>query len=65
MKKFFTCLVIALLSLSILEAAKPTIKKRFITFPNVTDPCKSESVSYWNIIDFPFLNVVETNYIQS
>jgi len=55
MKKFFTCLVIALLSLSILEAAKPTIKKRFITFPNVTDPCKSESVSYWNIIDFPFL----------
>lgn len=56
MKKFFTCLLFALLSLSTVEAADSTIKKRLITIPSSTDPCKAESISYWNVGDFPFLD---------
>ena len=62
MKKFFTCLLFALLSLSIIEAAGSTIKKRYITIPNIIDPCKTESISYWNVVDFPFLcNIIFKN----
>ncbi|MBK7804863.1 MAG: hypothetical protein IPJ51_00865 [Saprospiraceae bacterium] len=61
MKKFFTCFLFALLSLTIIEGLNQLIK-RFITVPNATDPCKEESVSYWNVVDFPFLNLIKTNF---
>ncbi len=64
MKKFFTSFLFALLSLTIIEAAESTIKKRFITFPNTTDPCKAESISYWNVVDFPFMeNIIYQNNV--
>ena len=67
MKKFFTCLLFALLTLSILEAADSTYKKRFFTISNATDPCKAESVYYWNVCDFPFLKDLyfTSNYFES
>ena len=64
MKKFFTCFLFALLSLSIVKADTPLFKNGNFSIPMTYDPCKLESVSYWNVADFPFLNVVKTNYIN-
>ncbi|HMR89795.1 MAG TPA: hypothetical protein PKD51_16655, partial [Saprospiraceae bacterium] len=60
MRKFLLSLFVFGLSLTAAVASKNVNQKHFVSVMAEEDPCKMESVKYWKITDFPFLNLIQT-----
>lgn len=65
MKKFLSCLMLLLLHLSTVKADVSLVKKRYFSVPATIDPCKAESVQYWNLLDFPFMESIKFTFPYS
>ena len=61
MRKFLLSLFVFGLSLTAADAGKVVNQKHFVSLMAAEDPCKMESVKFWKITDFPFLNLVNVN----
>jgi hypothetical protein len=61
MRKFLLSLFVFGLSLTAAVASRNENQKHFVSVMAEEDPCKMESVKFWKITDFPFLNLIQAN----
>lgn len=64
MRKFLLSLFVFGLSLTAAVASRNENQKHFVSVMAEEDPCKMESVKYWKITDFPFLNLIQAQNLM-